>query len=135
MEKLAPPVFRKTNVDNDSIQNLIMGMEKQEYNRKASAHTKANIFLWFIAGIIFNVYKGNLFSISTLLLIIPGIFIISFASIISFFVDVKKHQIVPGTNNVFILLLFTLWHLIDIVYPIVLSIGYIMLMEYLLKLF
>ena len=122
-------------MDNDNVQYLIMGMEKHEYNQKASAHSKANLILWVIGGIIFNIYKSNLFSISTLLLIIPGIFIISFASMISFFIDVKKHQIIPSTNNVFVLLLFTLWYLIDIVYPIALSIGYIMLVEYLFKLF
>ena len=118
----------------ENTKNLIMGMEKEQYDQKASSHSKVNIFLWIISGIIFNICKGNLFSISTLLLIVPGIFIVSFASIISFFVDVKKHQIVPKTNNVFILFLFTLWYVIDIVYPIALSIGYILLIEYLLKL-
>jgi len=119
----------KTMEKEDIDQNLIMGMEKQEYNRKASAHSKATIFLWILGGIIFNIYKGNLFSISTLLLIIPGIFIISFVSMISFFVDVKKHQIVPSTNNILVLLFFTVWYLVDIIYPIVLAIIYIALVE------
>ena len=85
------------------MQHLIMGMGKEQYDQKASSHSKANIFLWVIGGILFNIYKGNLFSVSTLLLIIPGIFIVSFASMITFFVDVKKHQIVPKTNNLFVL--------------------------------
>jgi uncharacterized membrane protein len=115
----------------DKSQNLIMGMEKEEYNRRASAHSKANIILWVIGGVAFNVYEHNLISISTILLVIPGIFIASFASLTSFLIDVKKYQIVPKTNNVFVLLLFTVWYVVDFVSPIILSIGYILLIEYL----
>lgn len=110
-------------------------LDEAEYNQMASSHSKANIFLWLISGIIFNVYQSSLISLSTLLLVIPGIFIISFASIPTFWVEVKKHQIVPATKNIFVLILFTIWYLIDLVYPILLSIGYILLIEYILKLF
>ena len=115
------------------MQNTLWGLDKAKYNQMTSSHSKANIFLWVISGVVYNIYQSNLVSLSTLLLIIPGIFIISFASIPTFWVDVKKHQIVPKTNNIFVLTLFTIWYLIDIVYPVVLSIGYILLIEYILK--
>lgn len=115
------------------MENTIWGLDKARYNQKASSHSKANIFLWLISGFAYNIYQSNLVSFSTLLLIIPGIFIISFASIPTFWVEVKKHQIVPKTNNFFVLTLFTIWYLIDLAYPVILSIGYILLIEYMLK--
>ena len=117
------------------VNNLIVGMSREEYNRKATSHSKANIFLWTVGGIVFNIFRSNLFSISTLLLIIPGIFIISFASIPTFYIEAKKYQIIPKTKNVFIFLLFSIWYLIDIIYPVVLGIVFILLIEYLFKLF
>lgn len=117
------------------MQDKIMGVDKLQYNQMATSHSKANIVLWLIAGIIYNIYHSNLFSLSTLLLIIPGIFVISFASIPTFYVNTKKHEIIPKTNNVLILILFTIWYFIDLVYPVVLSIAYILLIEYILKMF
>ncbi|MBU0533373.1 MAG: hypothetical protein KJ887_01040 [Candidatus Omnitrophica bacterium] len=117
------------------MENTIWGIEKAKYNQMANSHSKANIFLWLISGVIYNIYQTNLISFSTLLLIIPGIFVISYASIPTFWVEVKKHQIVPKTNNILVLTLFTIWYLIDIVYPVILSIGYILLIEYILKFF
>jgi len=117
------------------MENTIWGIDKAKYNQMASSHSKANIFLWLISGIVYNIYQSNLVSLSTIFLIIPGIFIISYASIPTFWVEVKKHQIVPNTNNVFVLILFTIWYLIDLVYPVILSIGYILLIEYILRFF
>jgi len=117
------------------IENIIWGLDKTKYNQMASSHSKASIFLWLISGVVYNICKSNLVSLSTILLVIPGIFIISFASIPTFWVEVKKHQIVPKTNNILVLTLFTIWYLIDLIYPVILSIGYILLMEYILKLF
>ncbi len=117
------------------MENTIWGIDKKKYNQMASSHSKANIFLWLIAGIVYNIYQSNLISISTLLVIIPGIFIISFASIPTFWVEVKKRQIVPATKNIFVLILFTIWSLVDLIYPVLLSIGYILLVEYILKFF
>lgn len=111
------------------------GLDEAKYNQMASSYSKANIFLWLISGIIYNIYQSNLVSFSTLLLIIPGIFIISFASIPTFWVEVKKHQIIPITNSIIVLTLFTIWYLIDLLYPMILSIGYILLIEYALKFF
>ncbi len=117
------------------MKNTIWGLDKTKYNQTASSHSKSNIFLWLISGVIYNIYHSNLVSFSTLLLIIPGIFIISFASILTFWVEVKKHQIVPKTNNIFVLTLFSIWYLINLAYPVILSIGYILLIEYILKFF
>ncbi|MDD5358605.1 MAG: hypothetical protein PHX80_05640 [Candidatus Nanoarchaeia archaeon] len=117
------------------MENTICGLDKTKYNQMASNHSKANIFLWLISGVIYNIYRSNLVSFSTLLLVIPGIFIISFASIPTFWIEVKKHQIVPKTNNVIVLTLFTVWYLIDLAYPVILSIGYILLIEKVLKYF
>jgi hypothetical protein len=111
------------------MQDEIMGLDKAQYNQKAARHSKANIFLWLIAGIVYNLYHSNLFSLSTLLFIMPGMFVISFASILTFFVNTKKHQIVPRTNNVLILISFTIWYFVDLVYPIVRSIAYVLLIE------
>jgi len=110
--------------------NNLWGLPQAEYAKLASSHSKANIFLWFISGIVYNLITGNLPSLSTVLLVIPGIFIISFASILTFWVDQKKKQIVQKTNNVFILFLFTIWFFIDLVYPIILSILFIDLINY-----
>src|SRR5680860_652693 len=95
--------------------NTISGVDKAKYSQMASSHSKANIFLWLISGIIYNIYQSNLVSLSTIFLIIPGIFIISFASIPTFWVEIKKHQIIPKTKNIFVLTLFTIWYLIDLV--------------------
>lgn len=117
-----------------------MGLSQEEYNKQASAHSKANIILWLISGVIYNIYSDNLMSLSTLLLVIPGIFVASFASMPTFLVNIKKHQIlkdqiVTNTKNVLILSLFTIWYVIDLVFPIVLAILYISLVKYLVALF
>jgi|SRR3989338_6429034 len=117
------------------MEKTMWGLDEAKYNSMASSHSKANIFLWLISGIIYNIYQSNLISLSTLLLVIPGIFIISFASIPTFWVEVKKQQIVPATKNIFVLIFFTIWYLIDLIYPILLSIGFIWLIEYILKFF
>jgi hypothetical protein len=109
----------------------MLGMTQEEYNKESSAHIKANILMWLIGGIIFSIYSNKLISFPTLLLFIPGIFIISLASIPTFYVEIKKRQILAKTNNLFVLLFFTVWYLIDLAYPIILSIIYISLINYL----
>lgn len=129
------PIRELKKFKNNTMVKTMWGLDEAKYNQMASSHSKANIFLWLISGIIYNIYQSNLVSFSTLLLIIPGIFIISFASIPTFWVEVKKHQIVPATKNILVLILFTIWYLVDLVYPVLLSIGYILLIEYILKFF
>lgn len=113
----------------ENSEKQMWGMSKEQYDKESSAHSKANIYMWLIGGVIFSIFTNRLITLPTLLLFFPGIFIISFASIPTFYVEVKKRQIVPGTRNVFILLLFSVWYLIDLVYPIALSIIYILLLE------
>lgn len=104
---------------------LMWGLDRDLYNKLAEDHSKANIWLWLIGGFVYSYLNGSLISISAGLLIIPGIFIASFASIPTLWVNIKKMQIVPNTNNVLVLFGFTLWYLIDLVYPIVLSVLFI----------
>lgn len=103
------------------------GLAPEEYNRLASSHSKADIFLWLAGGLIYNFFHGNLISLSSALVILPGIFIASFASIPTFWVNVKKMQILPKTNNIFVLAGFTIWYVIDLIFPILLSILFIKL--------
>lgn len=111
-------------------EKLMWGMSQEQYNKESSAHSKANIFLWLMGGIIFCIFTNRLISFPALFLFIPGIFIISFASIPTFYIEIKKRQIVSKTSNVFLLLIFSIWYLIDLAYPIVLSIIYVLLLEY-----
>ena len=106
------------------------GLEKDTYNKLASQHSKTDIFLWVAGGLVYNFFQGDLISISSALLIIPGIFIASFAGIPAFWVNVKKMQIVPKTNNILVLLGFTLWYLVDLAYPVLLSILFIKLVNF-----
>lgn len=109
------------------------GREEREYEKLASSHSKANIILWLIGGIIYNIYHSNFVSISSALLVLPGIFLISFASIPTFWMNLKKDQIVRNTNNYAVLALFTIWVLIDLIYPVFLSVGFILLVEQILS--
>lgn len=109
--------------------NKIWNLETDTYNKLSTSHSKANIFLWVIGGLIYNLFCGNLLSLSSALVIFPGIFIASFASIPTFWVEIKKKQIVPKTNNIFILTGFTIWYIFDLVYPILISILFIQLVN------
>ena len=119
----------------------LMGMDEAGYNKMASQHSKTNIFLWAIAGIIYNLITGNILSISTIVLFLHGIFVISFLSIATFFVNTRKISILssirgkPSTINFIILFTFTLWYVIDLAFPVVLSILTIKLTNYVVSLF
>ena len=110
-------------------EKTLWGLPKSEYNALATPHSKADIFLWVIGGMVYNGIIGNLFSLSTALLIIPGIFIASYASMLTFWVEIQKRRILPQTNNVFVLLGFTIWFVIDLAYPVILSILFINLVN------
>lgn len=112
----------------------IWGLDKNVYNQLASRHSKADIFFWLLGGLIYNYFNHNLVSISSALLILPGIFIASFAGIPAFWVNVKKLQIIPNTKNIFVLIGFSIWYLIDFVYPILLSIVFIKIVNFILSL-
>ena len=101
------------------------GLEPDVYAKLASNHSKVSIFLWIIGGLVYNFLHGSLISLPSGLIIFPGMFIISFASILTFWVNVKKMQILPKTDNVLILIGFTIWYLFDLLYPVLLSILFI----------
>lgn len=110
--------------------NNLWGLPKDSYNKMVHSHSKANIFLWIIGGVVYSLINNSLFSLATILLFIPGIFILSFASIPTFWIDLKKKQMVSKTNNILVLVVFTVWAVIDLVYPIILSILFIKVVNY-----
>ena len=107
----------------------VWGLDQETYDRLASQHSKANIFLWVVSGLLYLYWIGELVSLATLLLLLPGIFIASFASMPTFWVNVKKMQIVPKTHNVLVLLGFTVWYVVDLIYPVVLALLFIELVR------
>lgn len=113
----------------------IWGLDKDTYNKLASKHSKSDISLWLIGGFAYNFFQGDLISISSALLVIPGIFIASFAGIPAFWVHIKKTQILPKTNNVFVLLGFTVWYLVDLAYPVLLSILFVDVINFIISIF
>ena len=116
--------------NNTQSKETIMGLDPQVYNALASQHSKNDIFLWLVGGYLFIFFSKSSYSIITMILLVfPGVFVASFASILTFYVEIKKRKIIPKTNSFFVLLFFTLWMLIDLVYPVLLSICYVFLME------
>ena len=103
------------------------GVSREEYDKRASAHSRASIILWVLGGLGYNLWVGHLVSWSSVLLILPGIFVASFASMPTLWVEIKKQKIIQDTNNVLVLLAFTVWALIDLLYPIVLGILFVYL--------
>ncbi len=101
------------------------GLESDTYDKLASSHSRANIFLWIVGGLIYNFFNGDLISLSSVLVVFPGIFIASFASIPTFWVNVKKMQILQKTNNILVLIGFTIWYAVDLIFPILMSILFI----------
>lgn len=100
-----------------------------EHNSMATAHSKANIFGWVIGGVIYSYLYGNLVSLTSALLIFPGIFIASFASIITFRGNKKMEQVVAGTENPLILLGATVWLVVSKIYPYVLGALYVIMIN------
>lgn len=57
------------------------GMEPAAWDRYATAESKNAIFVWILAGVVYQIWwAGRLVSVSTFLLFMPGIFIASFAA-------------------------------------------------------
>lgn len=122
--------------NNTKTNETIMGLDPQVYDNRASQHSKADIFLWLIGGYLFIFFSESSYSVATMILLfMPGVFVASFASMLTFYVEVKKGEILPKTDNFFILLFFTLWAVIDFLYPVLLSICYVFLVENILSSF
>jgi len=105
----------------------------KNYQIQASGFSKNSIFVGIAAGIIFNIITKNLFSLSSLLLILPGIFIISFLSMPAFLLKLKLRKILPESGKLAVVLgiIFIAfdWIVIDVVYPAAIAIGLIKLVN------
>ena len=108
---------------------------KDEYNSLATSHSKANIFGWIIGGVIYSYFYGSLISITTGLLILPGIFIASFASIPTFWGNRKMTQVVNGSENFLVLLGATVWLVVSKVYPYALGAIFVLIVNVILSQF
>src|SRR6266446_4605477 len=70
-----------------------MGLDDAEYHQRASAAGKASIFLWLVAASSTNTYHRHLISISSLLLVVPGIFVASLGALAVLWVDLQKDRV------------------------------------------
>src|SRR6266446_9068602 len=70
-----------------------MGLDDAEYRQRASAAGKASILLWLVSGLLYNTYFRHLISISSLLLVVPGIFVASLVALPVLWVDLLKDRI------------------------------------------
>ncbi|MDP1707058.1 MAG: hypothetical protein Q8L30_00640 [bacterium] len=108
---------------------------EDEHSRLATSHSKANIFGWVVGGVIYSYFYGNLISLTTGLLIFPGIFIASFASILTFWGDRKMESVITNSKNFLVLLGATVWLVISKVYPYALGALFVIVVNALLSQF
>lgn len=125
----------------------IAGLDQEVYDQSASDYSKGVIFTWLVAGVIYSVISGTFFELSTVLLFLPGIFIISFASIPFFLLKVKKYKAINLMNErdtIFImatgekeksakdvpkLIFFTITSIIGFLFPAIAAIIFIRIMN------
>ncbi|MBL8160005.1 hypothetical protein JNJ66_06120 [Candidatus Saccharibacteria bacterium] len=103
--------------------------EQEGYEKAASAHSGNAITVWLLVGGIYNFATGNIWSWATVLLVLPGVFLASFASIPTYWLKHKKHQIVPKTNSIGVLILFTLTTLLSVLWIPALAIGAMLILR------
>lgn len=125
----------------------IAGLDQEEYDQSASEYSKGVIFTWLAAGVIYSIISGTTFELSTALLFLPGIFVISFASIPFFLLKVKKHKAINFMNErdtIFImatgekeksikdvpkLIFFTITSIVGFLFPVIAAIVFIRVMN------
>lgn len=92
----------------------------------ATDESKNAIFLWLLAGWIYNFVEGHVFSLSSGLLFMPGIFLASLAAIPGALLNATKLRRVTemkyGRGNVFELFGWTIWSVVGFVYVPILAI-------------
>ncbi len=94
----------------------------------ATSESKNAIFLWLLAGWIYNFVVGRLLSLSSLLLFIPGIFLASFAAIPGALLNATKlrrlTEMKQGIRprSVLELFVWTVWAVVDLAYVPILAI-------------
>lgn len=125
----------------------IAGLDQATYDKSASEYSKGVIFAWLVTGVIYSAIAGTLMSWSTVLLFLPGIFVISFASIPFFLLKVKKFKTITAMNerdgvamlmtgrrnnalkDVPTLLFFTITSVLGFLFPIVAAIVFVRVMN------
>lgn len=113
-----------------------MQTTESAWDRFATEQSKGSIGLWLLGGVAYNVYAGEFISLSTLLLIFPGIFLASLAVIPASLINLAKVRILSSMrhrrhnlSDVAVLTLWTAWWLIDLAYPVVLAVFYLYLLH------
>jgi CheY-like chemotaxis protein len=127
----------------------VMGLAPGEYDKSAGEYSKGVIFSWLVAGVIYSIIVGKLISLSTFLLFMPGIFVISIATIPFFYLKVRKHKSINAMNenesvmlfatgkrpsaakSVPTLLFFTVTSIVGFLLPIVAAITFVRIMNHL----
>lgn len=84
---------------NHTNEEQVAGLDQEVYDKSAAEYSKGVIFTWLVAGVIYSLIAGTFISLSTVLLFLPGIFVISFASIPFFLLKVKKHKSIQSMNE------------------------------------
>lgn len=105
----------------------VMGLDINSYNNQATGYGKSTVFYWLIAGVITNIVDGKLFSLSTLLLLIPGVFIASGLALPLFWLKRKKVLMLTNSKSVVLLLLFTLTTALEVAVPVLAAIMFVKL--------
>lgn len=100
------------------------------YDRKASEHSKNAIFLWIIVGIGWIIFDKdlNLFSLVGGLLLIPGIFVASFASMPLFLIRNKIALNVIEKGQESLAGLIPVLNILDLVEMVAAPIIYLMIL-------
>ena len=101
------------------------------YDRKASEHSKNAIFFWIIVGIGWIIFDKNLnlFSLVGGLLLIPGIFVASFASMPLFLLRNKISLNVIEKRQEFLASLIPVLNILDLVEMVVVPIVYLIMLS------
>lgn len=114
------------------------GSPSAAYDGLATGHSKAAIILWCIGGVIYIAITGRLIGLTTVALIIPGIFVASVLSMITFFPGLFLRRKISATadygwRNILLIYLGLAWKLVSFVSPIIAAIIYVKLARYLLS--
>lgn len=111
--------------------SLIAGIDRSLYSQYGATYAKSQITWWLIAGLIYSIFAGSFISITTLILIFPGIFIVSISSIPFFLLQIKKIKVVSSmvgkddASQIPVLAFFTITTILGSLFPIILSIIYV----------
>ena len=80
----------------DKRPRLMFGMAERVYNYQATLFCKLVVAVWLMGGGVYALCAGNLFSLPTLALFLPGVFVASLAAFLGFVVYAKSMQVVDA---------------------------------------